>query len=226
MSPREPPSGTGGSFQALPIDILKSCLWPLLSSEQPLLPYTDTFLSSKDKRNVEALSLACGSDEGVAEGATGLDVVETHDLECGQGATGHDGVETLDLERGQGATGHDAVETLHLLCGQDATGHDVDEIPTLECSQGATWLDVLLSLEMRYCMLELDVFVLPHVSMLGLTKLEVLGSYDSIPFCWNSCLTIIEGAAKPPDGLSAALRVLPQLQDLSLEYLGFYVHAA
>ena len=33
MFPREPPGGSGVSLQSLPADILKSCLWPLLSPE-------------------------------------------------------------------------------------------------------------------------------------------------------------------------------------------------
>eukprot|EP00798_Chlamydomonas_sp_ICE-L_P019186 gene19186-25800_t len=42
MPPREPPRESGVGLQSLPVDILKSCVWPLLSS--------------KDKRNIRLLN--------------------------------------------------------------------------------------------------------------------------------------------------------------------------
>eukprot|EP00798_Chlamydomonas_sp_ICE-L_P019185 gene19185-25799_t len=72
MPPREPPGGSGVSLQSLCLDVLKSCMWPFLSSEDK----KNFRLLSREKQTLVELSLfACPLD-----GPAFLTLADCHNL--------------------------------------------------------------------------------------------------------------------------------------------------
>eukprot|EP00798_Chlamydomonas_sp_ICE-L_P025148 gene25148-10779_t len=262
MPPCEPPEGSGVSLEFLPVDILKSHVWPRLSSN-----YKRMFrLLNKNMRD---LGDACITKQHIRIPAgpsyklslqkqlTTFSQVETLTLEC------LDTYETSGEGSTEDATVHDVVHlfracslslrltlvtlVLHECCLDGpaflalADCHSLTtlklhcpKITSIEATESITCLTQLRSLEIIMDILDVDVPLLPLLLMPGLTNLEVLGDLDSDgDLCWGSPMMSLEDMrpsalrrlnlcsdqeVQPPFDRAAVLRLLPQLQDLTLDY--------
>eukprot|EP00798_Chlamydomonas_sp_ICE-L_P025150 gene25150-10781_t len=239
MPPCEPPEGSGVSLEFLPVDILKSHVWPRLSSN-----YKRMFrLLNKNMRD---LGDACITKQHIRIPAgpsyklslqkqlTTFSQVETLTLEC------LDTYETSGEGSTEDATVHDVVHlfracslslrltlvtlVLHECCLDGpaflalADCHSLTtlklhcpKITSIEATESITCLTQLRSLEIIHG--HFGCGCPPPATSIdaGLTNLEVLGDLDS------------DGGPATIDR-AAVLRLLPQLQDLTLDYCALPIH--